>query len=317
MKRIISLLMVLMLVFLAVGCQQAETTNEADGKEAELATEEISTETTYPLTITDGLEREITIKEEPQNVVTMVPSMTETVFALGKGGLVVGRTDYCNYPEAALEVQSIGSMTEGNVEVLSEINPDVIFASTLLKADSLKQLEDLGFTVVVLASHDSIEGTYKLIEDTGLILNAQVKAAEVVDVMKTDFDAIADIVKDAEKKSVYYVVGFGEYGDYTATGETFMHQLIEMAGGENIASDATGWAYSLEKIVEKDPEFVICTEKYDTKTNLEAANGYKDLTAVKAGRLVEINNDLLDRQGPRLAEGLEALAKILHGDLFE
>ena len=92
--------------------------------------------------------------------------------------------------------------------------------------------------------------------------------------------------------------------------------MIAMSGGENVAQDADGWKYSLEKLIEKNPELIICSKYYDSKKGIEAANGYKDLDAVKNGKLVEIDNDLLDRQGPRSADGLLALAKLIHPELF-
>ena len=126
-----------------------------------------------------------------------------------------------------------------------------------------------------------------------------------------------DKVKDQEKPSVYYVVGFGEYGDYTAGGDTFIGKMIEMAGGKNVAKEAEGWAYSLEKLVEQNPDILICSKHFDSKAGIELANGYKELSAVKEGRLYEIDNDLLDRPGTRLADGLEELARLIHPNVFK
>ena len=123
-------------------------------------------------------------------------------------------------------------------------------------------------------------------------------------------------VKDVSRPRVYYVVGFGEAGDFTAGGDTFIGTIIEMAGGDNVAKDLQGWQYSLEKLIEQDPDIIICSKYYDAKAGIEQAQGYKDLRAVKEGRLLEIDNNLLDRQGPRLADGLEELAKLIHPELF-
>jgi len=169
----------------------------------------------------------------------------------------------------------------------------------------------------VLTAHDSIEGTYMMMEDAAMVLGAEAEVAELVEGMKATIADIEGRLEIVEKKSVYYVVGFGDYGDYTATGETFISQLIEIAGGDNVAKDATGWSYSIETLVEKDPQIMICSNKFGAKDGIKAANGYKELTAVKEERLFEIDNSKLDRQGPRLAEGLLELAKTIHPEVFE
>ncbi len=113
------------------------------------------------------------------------------------------------------------------------------------------------------------------------------------------------------------MVGFGEFGDFTAGGGTFISEMIKRANGNNIADDVEGWSYSLEKVVEHDPEIVILSKYFDAKSGFIAANGYKDLTAVQKDNVFEIDNNLIDRQGPRLAQGFEALAKIIHPDAFK
>jgi iron complex transport system substrate-binding protein len=249
-------------------------------------------------------------------VISTAPSMTETLFALGLGDRVVGRTDYCNYPEAALEVESIGSLREPNIEAIIALNPDLILMSTHANEDVLAKFEEAGLNTAILIAQESFDGVYEIITQTGNVFNVADNATTLTDAMKVDVQSVVDAVTAAEKKSVYYVVGFGEYGDYTATGDTFIHDMLELAGGNNIAADGEAWSYNLESIIEKDPEFLICSELFDTKGSLEQTEGYMELTAVKEGRLVEINQDLLARQGPRLAKGLIAIAKILHPEAF-
>ncbi|MEA1974455.1 MAG: ABC transporter substrate-binding protein, partial [Bacillota bacterium] len=130
-------------------------------------------------------------------------------------------------------------------------------------------------------------------------------------------DYVKESVKDVDKLSVYYIIGYGEYGDFTATGETFISEMLEIAGGENIAKDATGWKYSLEKLVEKDPEIVICESDESTFNGVKEANGYKDLTAVKNGKLFSVDKNLVSRMGPRLAEGLLEISKLIHPEIFK
>ncbi|MBN2898955.1 MAG: ABC transporter substrate-binding protein [Clostridia bacterium] len=270
----------------------------------------------YPMTIVDSLGREVTIEKEPTHIISVAPNITETIFALGLGDRLIGRTDYCSYPEEASIVQSVGLLTDPNLEVIANLEPDLIVASTHFKQDVLDNLESLGYTVVVLYGESSFEGVYDTIDALGKILNAQEKSLAIQTAMQAKVADVIEKVKDTEKPSVYYVVAYGESGDYTATGETFIAQIIEMAGGDNVAKDGSGWRFSHEKLVERDPEMIICSEAQEGKAGIMSSENYQLLTAVKEGRVFEIDNNLLDRQGPRLADGLEAVAKILHPEAF-
>jgi iron complex transport system substrate-binding protein len=209
-------------------------------------------------------------------------------------------------------IASIGSLREPNLEKIVELKPDLVIASTHFKKEVVQKLEELGIKVVVLYGQESFDGVYETIEKVALVLNAKDNAQKIILNMKNQVQEVLDKVKDKEKPKVYYVVAYGKSGDYTAGGDTFIGQMIEMAGGENVASDVKGWSYSLEKLVEKNPDIIICSKYYNTKQGIESANGYNELDAVKNGRLYEINNNLLDRQGTRLADGLSELSKIIH-----
>jgi iron complex transport system substrate-binding protein len=270
----------------------------------------------YPLMIEDSYGRKVTINKEPMRVISIAPNITETIFALGQGEKLVGRTDYCEYPEAAKEIESIGSLQSPNIEKILSLNPDLVIASTHFKKDVLEKLEELDLKVIVLYGEESFQGVYQVIEKLGTVLNAKEEADKVIANMKQKVTNVITTVKDAEKPEVYYVVGFGESGDYTAGRGTFIGEMIKMAGGKNAADDVKGWKYSLERLVEKDPDILICSKGYSPKEKVILANGYKDLTAVKNGKIFDIDNDLLEIQGPRLADGLERLAKIIHPELF-
>lgn len=276
-----------------------------------------SSSTQYPYTIKDSNGNEVVIDKEPKKIVSVAPNITELIYALGKGDELVGRTDYCDYPEAAKKVQSIGSLTDPNVEKIIELKPDVVIASTHFKEDVAKKLQGLGIKVVVLYDSMDLNGAYNSINTLGKIINTQSKADELISSMKKRIADINEKVKDKKAPKVYYVVGFGKDGDYTATGDTFIAQMINMAGGDNIAKDASGWKFSLEKIIENDPEYIVISKNYGMKKQFEATPGYKDLSAVKNNKVIEIDDNLLNRQGPRIADGVEALAKIFHPDLFK
>ncbi|WP_040214299.1 ABC transporter substrate-binding protein [Clostridium polynesiense] len=269
----------------------------------------------YPLTIKDSRGTEIKIEKEPEKIVSVAPNITEMIFALGKGDKLVGRTTYCDFPEEAKKVQDIGTLQKPDIEKIVELKPDLVIASTHFKEDVAKKFQELGIKVVSLYSDDKFDGVYESMNTLGKILNASEKSDEVVKGIKEKVQKVNEKVKDKKAPSVYYVVGFGNGGDFTSTGETYIHQMITMAGGDNIAKDTTGWKYSKEKLIEKNPEIIILPEYF--KAEFLTTEGYKDLNAVKNNKVFVIDNNLLDRQGPRLAEGVEALAKIIHPEEFK
>ena len=306
-RNILTVIIAILICFTVAGCQSKTSVDKT----------ETTKNTVYPLKVVDSYDRTVTIEKEPKRVITIAPNIAETVYALGKGSLMVGRSDYDDYPNEISSVKTVGQLTNPSIEKIVELKPDVVIASTHFSKDVTKKLEDLGIKVVVLYGEESFDGVYNTITKVGEVLNANDKAKTVVDDMKKKVKTVTDKVKTANKPSVYYVVGFGKSGDYTSGGDTFIGNMLEMAGGKNAAADVKGWKYSVEKLVEKNPDILICSKNYDSKKGIEATNGYKDLKAVKAGKLIEIDDNLINRQGPRLADGLEALAKIIHPELFK
>lgn len=206
-------------------------------------------------------------------------------------------------------------MENPNIEKITELKPDLVIAGAHFSKEVLKKLEDLGIKVAVLYGEDSFDGAYKNILDTSEVLGVKEDGQKIVDGMKKKVTQVEDRLKDAKKVKLYYVVDFGKE-DYTAGGDTFVGQLIEKAGGDNIAKDVKGWKYSFEKIVENNPDTIIVSDKYDAKKRFIQSDRYKDLSAVKANKVFEIDDNMLVRQGPRQADGLESLAKILHPEAF-
>lgn len=288
--------------------QTTETTETTTTPEPE------ATEVTYPLVVKESDGTEVTIKEQPKKVISVAPNMTELVYLLGAGESLVGRTNYCDTPTEVADIQSIGTLREPNIELIVDLNPDVVLVSTHFSEENEQKLKDLGITVVCLYNATDVYGVYDMITTLGQILNQVAKAEELVADMKKTFDEVSKAVEGKEKPSVYYVVGFGEGGDYTAGGDTFIHGLIELAGGDNIAKDVSGWSYSLEQLLESDPEVIIVDN--GMKDAFMSADNYNQLTAVKEGKVYEMDaSHLFDRQGYRNAEGVKTLASILYPEL--
>lgn len=307
LKRMVSVILLFALILGSAGCAVDEGDKPRNGQ--------VVDEVVYPLTVVDSEGREVRIEKEPERVIAIGPNITETIYALGEQDKMVGRTDYCDYPEEVKQIDSVGGLRAPNVEKIVALEPDLVMGSTHFKAEVVQKLEALNVKVLVLYEKENFEGVYATIGKVGRVLNAKEKADEVVSEMRQKVREVRNKVTGRESPRVYYVVGFGEQ-NFTAGKDTFIGQLIETAGGKNAADDVEGWQYSLERLVEKNPDMLICSKYYDAKEGIRNANGYKDLDAVKNNQLYEIDNNLLDRQGPRLADGLTELAKIIHPDAF-
>jgi iron complex transport system substrate-binding protein len=298
-KKILAVIISIMTIVLLVGCTK---TQEIKKDEA--------------IKIVDSYNREISLDKLPERVVSLSPGATETIYALSSQNYLVGRSDYCDYPEAATKIESVGQITEPNIEKIAELNPDLVIASAHFSKELVDKIEALGIKVAVLYGEDSFDGAYKNIQDIALVLGKQEEGTKIVDGMKKKVEEVENKVKDLKKPSVYYVVGFGKT-DFTAGGNTFIGQIIDRAGGDNIAKEVDGWNYSKEVLMEKNPDIVVLSDKYDSKSGFTTGEGYKDLRAVKEGNVYELDDNMLSRQGPRQADGLEALAKIIHPEAFK
>jgi iron complex transport system substrate-binding protein len=314
LKKISSLFIVFLVIFSLIACTKDK--DSKNSKDDNKQTETVKN-TTYPLKIKDSFDREVTIDKEPGKIISIAPNITETIYALNKQNTLMGRTDFCTYPKEVSKVQSIGGLTNPNIEKIVQLKPDVVIASNHFRKEDVKKLEELNIKVVVLSGPDSFESTYDIIKNAGKILNANGKANSVVSDMKKKVDYVQEKVKGKNAPSVYYSVSFGKSGDFTAGKDTFIGKMITMAGGKNAADDVTGWEYSVEKLIEKNPDIIICSNKLNSKSGIKSTEGYKDLDAVKKNNLFDIDEDIINRQGPRLADGLEALAKIIHPEAFK
>ncbi|MBI9107856.1 MAG: ABC transporter substrate-binding protein [Spirochaetales bacterium] len=246
--------------------------------------------------------------ERPLRIVSLAPSITETVFALGKGELIVGRTDYCNFPAEAGKVQSVGPIQQPNIETIISLKPDVVIASTHAPKEAGDLLANAGIKVKFFFEPQTFDDVYDVISQVAAEIGALAEAEALISDMKVRYSRLQSRALGDSRPSVYYVVGFGESGDWTAGGDTFIGAMLETAGGNNIASEIRGWSFSLEKLVESDPDIIIIGE--GQKDLFKQTPIYSELSAVKTNRVYGIDEDVISRQGPRLIEGLEILNSV-------
>jgi iron complex transport system substrate-binding protein len=273
--------------------------------------------------LTDGLGRHIVLNEAAQRVLSMAPSNTEILFAVGAGGQVVGRDDFSDYPEAAKNVASIGSTFEAlNTELIVSMKPDLVLAAEINTPEQVKALEDLGLTVYYLKNPTTLEEMYTNLEIVAKLTGHEAEAATLVESLKKRVAAVDEKIMSLNSRfNVFYELdGTDPAKPYTAGKGTFITLLIERAGGYNIASDIEGYPQlSLEQVVAADPAFIILGDaKFGTTPESIAQRpGWANLSAVKNKQVFPFNDDLLSRPGPRMVDGLEELAKLLRPQLFQ
>ncbi|MCQ2969775.1 MAG: helical backbone metal receptor [Clostridium sp.] len=309
-RSFVVLFLFILLIFGLIGCE-----NNSDIKDNTTNKSYKSGEVLYPVTITDSFDNEVILKKEPKKIISVAPNITEMVYKLGAEDKLVGRTDYCDYPEEVSTIDSIGTLSTPNIEKIISLEPDLVITSTHFDKENATKLEAVGINVISLYEEYNVDGVYDMIRTLGTALNKQDKATKIVSEMKDKIKDVTDSIKGLEQPTVYYVVGYGEYGDFSAPENTFIGELIKMSGGDNIIQVQDSWSYNLESLLEKDPEIIIV--RNGDKEGFETAEGYKELTAVKEGNVYEIDNNLIERQGYRNAEGIMTLARIFHPEAFE
>lgn len=275
-----------------------------------------------PGTYTDDIDRQVDISEVPERIVSFGPSITEILFALGLEDNVVGVSDFCDYPEAAKSKEKIGNAFSPSVEKVVALEPDLVV--TVEHEQFNSDLDSLGITFIVLSPGD----VRSIVDSISLAAEVTGKAKEgkrLVEDMEATITRVADSVKDATKVKVFFIVDATDPNSpWTAGPGSFIDDIINMAGGENVAASATGdWVQiSTEEIVNSDPDIIIIQTMMGgvptvAKEVLEEHLVWKQMTAVKQDRIYFIDGDIVSRPGPRIVQGLEEMAKIIHPELFE
>ncbi len=274
----------------------------------------------FPITLTDDMGNEVTVEKEPQRIISISPSNTEILFAIGAGDKVVGVTDYCDYPEEAKEKEKIGGFSDPSIEMIVALNPDLILITSGVQESITNELEKLDLTVLVIEPK-TLEAMLKSVMLMGKAIGQVEEAEELVSNLQERIDKVVsktEVIPEADKPKVFFEV----WNDplMTAGPGSFLDDMIRLAGGINIAADTDKEypMFSLEALVARDPEVII--GGHITIPDLRAVEkreGWTDIKAVKEGRIYAGDINIFVRPGPRLVDGLEAMAKFIHPELFE
>jgi iron complex transport system substrate-binding protein len=272
----------------------------------------------FPVTLTDDEGTQVTIPSEPRKIVSLTPDTTETLFAIGAGSRVVGKVeDVASFPPEAAPVPDVATFAGVDVEQIVALEPDLVVSggTGLTQGPAVEQLRHAGIPVLV-SYPTTIEGGLASIRRLGQAVGLADEAATLADGLASDLDKLAAVAAGAgDKPRVFYEIDVTG-GIFTPPATSIYGEMFKLAGAEPISGDAN-YSISLEELVDADPEVILLGDAaYGvTAEQVAAREGWAGMTAVKEGRIVAVNDIVITRPGPRLAEGLRALIQAIHPGL--
>ncbi len=305
MKRVLWIFLFMALVIVpifSVGCEK-EVGNEIE--------ERVFAE------VVDQMGRDVVISTSPERVISLSPSNTEIVFAIGLGGNIVGVTDYCNYPEEALEKEKVGGFSSPNLETILSLEPDLVLAGNMHE-EQVQKLEEMDIPVLVLAP-ESVEEVFEAIKLVAEATGQEEEAEVVISNIKNRLEAVQeklDLLPKENRVRVYYEV----YSDpiMTAGGSSLISEVIYLAGGKNIFVDVKEKfpQISAEVVIERDPQFILFPNYHGSEEFkgelLTERPLWREITAVKEDNVFRVSDDIISRPGPRLVDAVEEVFGILY-----
>jgi len=279
---------------------------------------------TVPMSQPDGLSQGAKKAPSAERIVSLAPSNTEILFALGAASQMVGRDSFSDYPTEAEQIQNIGGgLMALNMELIVSVQPDLVLASPLTPPEQVADLQNLGLTVIVVPNPTSFDGLYENLRSVAALTGRESEGEALVAALRTRVAAITEQVALASARPVVYyeLDATDPNAPYTSGPGTFVDLLIKSAGGENFGASLSGeWVQvSVEELLSRQPDVIVLgdyTYGGVTAEQVRARAGWDTLTAVQQNKVFTFDDNLVSRPGPRLVDGLEAMAKLLHPDLI-
>ncbi len=266
--------------------------------------------------VTDDFGYEVTLNKTPQRIVSLAPSNTEILFAIGAGDRVVGVTDYCNYPPEAMEKPKVGGYSTVDIEKVIALNPDLVVAAHGNGIETIEALRERGITVIVL-NPKNLDDVMRNIELLGKVTGCEENASKLVKVMEYTIEEVKKSVANvSDRPKVAHIMWHDPV--WVSGRNTFIDELIRLAGGENAFGDMDGWkAVSIEDVLERNPDVIIVNSGSGMGGGKNilyawAISELKGVNAVKNGRVYVIDADLISRPSYRLVYALEDIVRLLH-----
>lgn len=292
LKKLITLFGVLAIVFSACNSPKTNQNQEAF------------------FTWEDSYKRHIELAKAPERIVSISPAITEVMYLLGAQNKLVGISDFCVYPPETERIAKIGGMHNINFEVLLSLHPDVVLIGSMISQKDVDAIEKMGIPVICIVEETSMEGMADMMEVIGRITQCEEKAM-------TEASKWRDEVKEMRqenaqdtvtKKKVYYVVGFGDAGDFTAPKNTHINEIIELAGCENVGKTLSSWNISREVLFKANPDIILIRK--EDKDAFCSQHPYTLLKAVKENRVYSIESGWIDIVSPRNIKAVEMIRNI-------
>jgi len=303
------------------------TTSASQGGLSESSASAAASAAAFPMTLTDDAGREVTLDASPERIVSLAPSNTEIVCALDACDRIVGVTDFDDYPPDVADVPKVVIQTQVDLERLVAAEPDLVLAAgnELTPSSVIQQIDGLGIPVLVLYP-ESLPEVYADIEMVADALDRRSEADLLVEDLRERVAAVEAAVKGADTPRTLYEVFHSEGTTYTAGEGSFLASLLELAGADPVTGDAEG-VMEAEELIAADPELILLgTATYDPSIGtpeaaldvVRARPGWSGLTAVRDANVIPYLDDIVTtRPGPRIVDGLEALARAIHPDRFD
>ncbi len=328
--RVTAIIACVITLFAATGCPGVAPGTARDAAPPE--TEAATTADDWPRTFTDDLGAEVTPLAPARRVVSISPGLTEAIFAIGAEDRLVGRSDFCYYPPEALEIPSVGQLIDPSIERIVGLEPDLVLVIRGTPRETIDSLRSAGVPVIA-HSLSSLEDVIETVRELGRYLGEEEAADAVAEGLTARMKAVEERTErvlaeaGAQRPSVLFTVQVDPV--FVAGEGSFVDDMIEIAGGRNAVAEMGGgqlspWPQiSLEAVVEADPDIVAAAfeghvdEGVDPLAVLRTRTGWQELTAVREGRVYALDPDLTTRAGPRLLDGLEAMAEITHSVVLE
>jgi len=309
----------LLILTLLAGCTAAPLAVATEPPATAIPTASLIPSTSF----TDGLNRTITLSAPARRVVSLAPANTEILFAVGAGAQVVGRDETSDYPPEALPLPTIGGYSGFNLEAIVALHPDLVLAGGINTPELVASLEQLGLTVYFLPNPGTLEEMYANLETVARLTGHESETSTLVESLKKRVAAVDEkILPLSYAPTVYYELDATDATKpFTAGPGSFVDLLISRAGGINIGAGLQGqWAQiSLEQLVVANPAIIILGDSAYGEAPEKVAQrpGWGTLSAIQNGQVFPFDDNLVSRPGPRLVDGLEAMAKLLHPGLFK
>jgi iron complex transport system substrate-binding protein len=275
---------------------------------------------TANLKFIDELGREVAIPHPPKRIVSLAPNITEILFSLGLDKEIVGVSIHCNFPEKAKSKARVGSYISLDFERVLSLKPDLIIATGAGNTrEMVERLEKLGFPTYVIFPKN-FNDILKSIGHLGQVLGRDKEAIGIIQGMKQSSQRVIELAKDLSRPKVFLQIG--EAPIVTVGNGSFADDLITLAGGVNIAGKEKEMypRWGMEEILKRSPEVILISSmnpRGDYQRVLQEWSRWKMIPAVQNGRVHLIDSDLIDRPSPRIIEGLEEMARILHPERFK